>query len=509
MKTRTILLLTLCVALQASTAFAGPVERMFEIAHHPSNPDGIVVRYQFGGTGLLFSRDGGRSFRLLCASAIDMARPGGPITLTQDGHLLMGTFDGVWQDDGKGCAWGLVEPLRTRWITDFAHHPLDPSSTLAVTSNGGEGASNGIARRDGSGGWTDLGLREPVQISRVRATKTPTGMRIYESVFRTELMSMDGGLPQTMYAIRVSDDEGKTWREHPQMLSPGSVRIEAIDPSNPDRILVSASSPMAGATLFVSSDQGTAFTEYLKLSAFGGVTFAPDGRLWIGEPTSTSSGGASRGLWFAKSLGEAPAKVADFGVECLSYQAATQTLLTCQPYSFGKVDVTTYKFEELFRFAAAKEFVSCDGVDMKATCRAQLCNDYCGAGHFANAPLCCVYNETDSCGPAIAVSEGTAEANACPGVSLNAGASAPAGSGASAGATSAAVSGSSAAGVSAAAGNPTSAGGAGASTPNGGSGCSLRAQSGGSDGLHSVWVAVVGLLGWRWRRRARRPLRHD
>jgi hypothetical protein len=55
----------------------------------------------------------------------------------------------------------------------------------------------------------------------------------------------------------------------------------------------------------------------------------------------------------------------------------------------------------LFQFTDLAAFVSCPGVDMAAACQSQLCLGYCGPGHFAQAPLCCAYDE-QYCGPSVA-----------------------------------------------------------------------------------------------------------
>src|SRR5688572_19249737 len=113
--------------LVASVAHAGPVERFADIALHPSNPDVMVVRYINGGSGLLYTSDGGKSFRLLCASAIARDKPNGPTAIASDGRVLIGTFNGMWQDDGQGCSWSTVAPAQGRWITDFAVDPSNPA----------------------------------------------------------------------------------------------------------------------------------------------------------------------------------------------------------------------------------------------------------------------------------------------------------------------------------------------------------------------------------------------
>lgn len=484
--------------LVSSIVHAGPVERMADIALHPSNPDVVVVHYLNGGTGLLYSSDAGRSFRLLCALAIHKDKPSGPMAIADDGHVLVGIFRGLWEDSGAGCGWSLAPPLEGRWITDVQ---VDPASAaiLAITGNGGDGAMNGVVRREGPGRWTDLGVREPVGLTRLRVTKTPAGLRLYTSALRVIPVD-DAGMIGTKYFTRFSDDDGKTWEEH-EFTAGGTepFRLEAVDPTNPDRVIGSVQRAGSPDSLFLSRDKGATFTPYLEVADLGAIIFAPDGRLWVGEPQSVTSTTASRGLWFAPNLDSPITKVADFGVECLAYQPATQTLYACQAYSFGTVNTTSWTFNETFNFRTAKEFVQCEGIDMPATCSVQLCIEYCAAGHFAQAPLCCVYT-SDSCGPIIAEMEGTGSRAMCIANGVDGGVSAGGGTG---GVVQGAGAGAGMGGGSLAAPNGVG-GAAGVSPmpPGGGSGgCSCRTVDGGrSRRAGAIFLLLAGVAALRSRR---------
>ena len=408
--------------LLATGAAAAPVERFIEIGIHPGDPEVMVLRYENGGGGLLYSNDAGRTFRLLCTSAIDPSmRNAGTILLTGDGRVLMGLFEGMWQDDGRGCGWSVVPALDGRWVTDVAAHPTDLMTTFTITSSSTSDTMSGILQRDANGQWSDVGKRENLLITRLAVASTPKGLRFYQSIIRGQTMPADGGRPQPIYMIRVSDDAGESWQEHSFDAPPdGTVRLEAVDPTNAERIVVVIDRSSDSDSVMVSADRGQTFSEYLVVSDFSSIAFAPDGRVWIGEPSSISTPDASRGLWFAESLESPAAKIADYGVECLSYQPATETLYVCQAFGFGTADATSGAFTELFKFSQLKDFVSCEGVDMPATCQVQLCKDYCGAGHFAQAPLCCAYNDP-LCGPSVAESEGTGTRAQCGGVGTDAG----------------------------------------------------------------------------------------
>ena len=498
--------LAVLVSVLAGTgvAHAGPVEQLIELTFQPGAPDTMTLRYQNGGDGMFYSRDGGSSFALACTSLIDPTLTrGGPITLTGDGKTLMGMFDGMWQDDGTGCSWSKVPQFEGLWITDFATDPTDPSVTYAISSNGGMGKLNGIFRRDAGGNWTDVGTKEEMLIGRIIAVTAGGKLRFYESAVKG-MNTNDAGLGEPNYVLRSSDDGGATWEEHVYG-SPGgdiSLLLQAVDPTNPDRIVISLHSESVDDQLLVSSDKGATFSEYLTLTDIGGVAFAPDGRIWIGDKGSTTDLNASTGLFAAASLDKPAQKIADYVVQCLAYEPTSSTLYACQHWFLGKVDTSTGEFNSIFKLTEAQGFLSCPGQDMAATCKTQLCSAYCGAGHFAQAPLCTAYDEPGFCGPSVS-----------PEMGGTGGAAAPGGTGGMGGTGGAGVAGTGPTGTGATGGTvggtggqgpiiDMTAGGAGSNSKSSG-GCS--AVPGQRSGALPVIVLAAGLaLAFGTRRRRRR-----
>lgn len=486
------LLVAIAVLLGATNAAqAGPVERLAQLAINPSNPNVLVLRYANGGGGLLYSSDAGRTFAMTCTAAISSpSGPEGPIAVDGAGVVTMGTFQGPWQDDGKGCNWARIQSLSGRWVTDLVPHPSDPTIVFASTSNGGDGQMNGVLRRE-SGEWSDWGMQDSALLTRLRVTQTDGGLRYYASATRVPPPAADGGATGSNYVIRVSDDDGQSWEEHPFSGGPGSFRLEAVDPSNPDRIVASLAQIGKPGKLMVSRDRGRTFSDYLTLTEIGGVAFAPDGRAWFGEPSSVMIQNASSGLWFAESLDASPRKIGDYGVQCLAYEPTSETLYACQAFALGTVD-DAGQFSALFRFAEAKQFVTCEGQDTAVACEQQLCADYCAAGHFAQAPLCCAYR-TPSCGPLVAEAEGTGSAAMCTGISPVGGAGTPAaGAGGSAGSQAGASAGASAGGPAAGSGAQAGAAGDSASSSDDAGGCSCRTA--GASSRSRPWTLAFGLL---------------
>jgi MYXO-CTERM domain-containing protein len=505
------------VGLGAGVAHAGPVEQLTQLTFQPGKPERSVLRYINGGDGFFYTSDGAKNFALQCTSAIDptLVR-GGVAAVTGDGTTLMGVFDGMYEDDGTGCSWHRVDDFsavlapdggvaeRGKWVSDFAIDPTDSSITYAVTSNGNAGSLNGIYQRDKDGKWTELGSRDEILIGRLQVVEVAGKLRFYESAARGMKMEGEPAMPVPNYVIRISDDAGMTWTEHVfDGAGNSTLRLQAIDPKNPDRLVISVDRNADDDSVFVSDNQGESFTEYLKVTQIGGLAFRPDGRIWIGDNGDSTMPMKPSGLWTAASLDEPATKIGDYVVQCLTYEPNSEQLFVCQHWWVGTADPEKGTFSELFRLTEAKDFLSCDGKDLAMECKMQLCGAYCGAGHFAQAPLCAVYTDP-LCGPAVA-----AEATGTGGTSGGSGGSNASGSGGSSAGGSGGMTGgmgmgmsmmSDATGGSGSAGTGVLDAGMGGGKKKSSGGCSISAAGGSSPGL-GAWLALLGAAALVLRRR--------
>jgi hypothetical protein len=397
---------------QPPRVLAGPVEQLVQVALHPSDPNVILLRYVYGGDGLLLTRDGGKSWQLACASMfLDAQTHSGPTLIAGDGSLWMAVFDALLHGDAHGCGFQHESRYDGEWFGDLTHHPSDPNVVFAVTSTAspmGEHKLNGVLRRDARGEWSDFGTKEEMLAARLHVVTHGSGLRMYVTAVKGQIPT-DGGL-QPNYAVRVSDDDGATWQEFALGAVDGTFRVQGVDPRNPDRIVATINRPndaqdgISDDSVLVSSDRGEHFVEYMKVAEIGGVAFAPDGRVWIADAGDTTRPlQAPGGLWFASSLDSAATRLpmASYPVQCLGYAGATDTLYACQRFAFGTVDESDGAFSPLVKFTRVTDFVQCDGVDSAAACEMQLCGAYCGFGHFAVAPMCEAY-DTPNCGKPVA-----------------------------------------------------------------------------------------------------------
>jgi hypothetical protein len=400
-------------------AHAGPVELFVQLAFHPDNPDVLALRYTNGGAGGFFSHDGGKSWALMCSSAIDPAvNAAFTFGVTKDGKPL---FSGqrndadtyprtVWQDDGHGCNFAFVSGLEQTGLRAIAADPRAGDVLYAVSYGFGDDVENGLLRRDAKGNWQRVGPQETaLSFQNLLLTKRASGVRMYAGALRKS--DADGGMQTFGPVIRSSDDGGESWIEHAyEPKTPQTAfELEAIDPLDADTIIASLRRPDSigiawkdsSDQVLISHDGGATFRSLLTLAEFGGAAFTPEGRLWIGDGGNIFDRDAPQGLWVATDAGLSPMRVSDARTTCLAYHPASDTLFACQTQSLGRIHVEDGSYEALLRSQEAREFVHCDGVDVPAECEMQLCGAYCGMGHFPQAPLCRAYTGP-FCGPAAA-----------------------------------------------------------------------------------------------------------
>jgi hypothetical protein len=198
--------------------------------------------------------------------------------------------------------------------------------------------------------------------------------------------------------IGVTDDAGRHWTLMPQRKLDGDVRLEAIDPTNPDRLVLSVAS-MNTTELRVSTDRGEHSEPYLLVHELRGVAAASDGRFWFGDSGDLQNTEVSAGVWYASRLTASPVQLADYRVGCVGYNEASGRLYACQAWSFGEVDQVSGEFHALIAFDKLSKLVECPDRDVPAACEAQLCSEYCGATHFADASVCHAYAWSSCGGP--------------------------------------------------------------------------------------------------------------
>ncbi|HEX5655604.1 MAG TPA: hypothetical protein VFX59_00345, partial [Polyangiales bacterium] len=373
------------VSIAPSAVHAHALESLRDVAFHPTDASALVVSYAEGGGGLLISRDHGRSFQLLCTSAIT-GRPesnAAPplVLLSGDGHLLVGTFRGLFRDDGHGCNFQRVPELADGYVWQLVNDPDDPAVVYALTASGG-GASNAALRsRDNGASWSPISPPEPAFFQNLRIEKQADGTR------RMLLSVCKPATATTVEAceLRSSLDEGMTFSVlalPPEL----SLTVLGTDVVNPMRLYAVGDGPVvvSALALFINDSAGapSEWKTAAKLSELGTFLLPKEGGLWLADPSERTllhvlPGAAigSRDVAGASSFVRNP-----LTGEYLLARGFTMTQASASAAAEGPV---------VLDMNSVAQLVTCGpGNDVGRLCSEQLVVGWCEVSHFPAAPFC-------------------------------------------------------------------------------------------------------------------------
>lgn len=196
------------------------------------HPDDQVMGFT---RGTLISRDGGGSWRWVCAEAMGYGSwtPESYVWLA-NGDLLTATGKALLRSRDGGCTWAPSPAFQDAWVSSLAEHPTDDSLLYAAT--GRPSVTNLLYRsEDGGETWTPTPLKRDAVFSAVRVAPSEP-KRLYVS----------GWVGYTMYLFR-SDDAGETWEDLPHAFSGPledayDLKLLAVSPANPDVLWMRVSS---------------------------------------------------------------------------------------------------------------------------------------------------------------------------------------------------------------------------------------------------------------------------
>jgi hypothetical protein len=202
------------------------------------------------------------------------------------------------------------------------------------------------------------------------------------------------------FVVRVSDDMGETWTDHEFGATEAfSLALAAVDPTDPDRLVLARLNTMPGQPpapgagddeVLVSVDRGATFGPYASMPLFGGATFAPDGRLWIGGRNNSFSPDTTSALYYAERLdpAQSPELLTEaLQVRCLQYFPDSDNLFVCQRFDAGFAQTDGTGYEHVFAFNEVEHLVACDDSGIPPLCVSPL-QEFCSCAHFAGAPVC-------------------------------------------------------------------------------------------------------------------------
>lgn len=251
----------------------------------PSEPDLVIVRATYG---VLRSQDEGATWSFLCEGALglpQMATEDPALGLTAAGALVAGVLipPGLDVSNDQGCTWSCVGgALAGQAIADLAVRAETPATVVALTmptDDAGEpGPSAVFQSTDDGANWSQLGQALDPSLLVTTVDVAPSDPhRLYVSAVR-------GFGPGRTASLFVSLDDGTTWTEESVPLDTtveAFIYIGGVDPEDADRLYIrtGATKGQSGATrLLVSVDAGRSFQVGLTLTGqMLGFALSPDG----------------------------------------------------------------------------------------------------------------------------------------------------------------------------------------------------------------------------------------
>lgn len=267
----------------------------------PAVHDDVAVRVTYG---VLLSRDRGRTWRLICESAIGAGGNQDPMYAWTPSGVIIGTMaEGISISNQGGCGWTFAPGLETPFV-DLAANPADGGHVVAFASSLDEG-DGGIG--DAGDGGTSLRYR-----SRLWETKddgktfAARGPALDPALFG-ETLDLVASDPDRIYVTAeidtetapgradlrpkarflVSRDGAATWESHDVPLVGDERRlfIAGVDPARGDRVYLRTWGGETGpARLLVTENAGQTFRVLYQgggpLPAFA---LSGDGsQVWVG-----------------------------------------------------------------------------------------------------------------------------------------------------------------------------------------------------------------------------------
>ncbi len=263
----------LTLALAASAWAHGTPPQALLVRQRPGDANELLVGTTFGG---LISRDGAKTWHLVCEEAIGYGQTQRPAWwLSPSGATFVASFDGVFVSRDGDCTWAAL-PTFAQGATD-----LEGLAGTVVAVTGTYGIVNAVYRS------TDDGL-----------SFAPTPGTDLDAGFYSTVRFAPSN-PQRVYAgewwfdpyasrLHVSDDGAQSFTtvDHSTDLpATGAFYVLAVHPTHPDVLLAEVTSPSTPSTsyLLLSENAGQTFSQVASQAdfAFNSAAFSADGqRAW-------------------------------------------------------------------------------------------------------------------------------------------------------------------------------------------------------------------------------------
>jgi hypothetical protein len=267
------------------------------IQFRPGDHRSLYVATTFG---LLISRDDGCSFRWVCDQNLGYGGAFDPkYRIARDGAIFATTSTGLRVSRDGGCSFATA--IAGAWIDAIDIAPT--GDVWVATANSGR-PSDVYRSTDNGATFAPGGLASPVIWWKSIAVAPSRAARIYATGYQVAGALPGGGQTRPTTRLAISDDTGAHWRDSPltgvRFGALPLVRVLAVDPADPDAVLLASSlAGGSGDRLYRSGDGGMTWTDVLDTaSPILDLAFEQDGSAVVATRDAASFRSTDRGASF-------------------------------------------------------------------------------------------------------------------------------------------------------------------------------------------------------------------
>jgi photosystem II stability/assembly factor-like uncharacterized protein len=250
----------------AEAAANGAFPAVSQIVVDPVDSDRLFLRSTFG---IVVSPDRGANWDWICESAAGYFNVEPPMTVLEDGRVILGLAHGVSRSVPGGCGFSLAAGIEAN-VVDVSRVAGDPERVVALSI--GYTDSQVWESTDGGDSFSPLG--EPILDFRALTLDVPASE--HEVVYVSGFAGIESG--DTEGQLLRSDDRGRSFQRYPvpETTSAKQPYIATVDPR--DHLTVYVRTDGLPGRLFVTRDGGETITEVLRLQVpIQGFALSPDG----------------------------------------------------------------------------------------------------------------------------------------------------------------------------------------------------------------------------------------
>jgi hypothetical protein len=257
--------------------------------------------------GVLVSADRGATWDWICESAVGYGTNEDPaLSITGGGGLLASTLEGLAVSSDRGCSWAFAAGgLEQQVVIDGAFRPNTPGGALVITATANGSDAGTPLQRAQVFATSDDGAHWSVAGSPIDPTVFPTSVEVSASdPHRIYVTAGRGMRPNATASLFVSTDEGAAWTELPIPIDSAAdevAYIAAVDPARADRVYIRTSGGNGKSRLFVTDDAGKKFrVVYTGGPMLGFALSADAARVYLGGPEDGLQVGTANDLHFTQ-----------------------------------------------------------------------------------------------------------------------------------------------------------------------------------------------------------------